>query len=147
MNEKIQLPSSKWSNSSSDGEVKLCKLQDIDGVFKFVHSLRLMVLGPCAYMIQKSLILRHYLFSQTFKVSFKRLFWAQQFKAATEKNCKQMTWHPTMIQWSLYVKSKSTTGYNALRKVIKLSSDRTLRDYTHVYDPNLGFQVDVDKQV
>ena len=81
------------------------------------------------------------------KDSFERLFWAQQLKAAAQKNCKQMRWHPTVIRWSLYLKSKSTTGYNALRKVIKLPSDRTLRDYTHVYDPRLGFQVDVDKQV
>ena len=81
------------------------------------------------------------------KDSFERLFWAQQLKAAAQKNCKQMRWHPTVIRWSLYLKSKSTTGYNALRKVIKLPSDRTLRDYTHVYDTRLGFQVDVDKQV
>ena len=39
LNEKIKLPSSEWSKCSSDGEVKLCKIQDIDGVLKVVRSL------------------------------------------------------------------------------------------------------------
>ena len=39
---------------------------------------------------------------------------------------------------------KSGSGYDALRKVIKLPSSRTLRDYTHVYQ---GFQCEVDQHL
>ena len=58
-----------------------------------------------------------------------------------------MKWHPTMIRWAIFLKSKSTTAYDALRRVIRLPSGRTLRDYTHLYNPKLGFQKEVDKQV
>lgn len=34
-----------------------------------------------------------------------------------------------------------------MRKVIKLPSGRTLRDYTHIYESKLGFQKEVDQQV
>ena len=81
------------------------------------------------------------------ETSFQRLFWEQQLRASQVKNHRQMRWHPTMIRWSLYLKSKSTTAYDALRKVIKLPSGRTLRDYTHLYDPKLGFQTEVDQQL
>ena len=81
------------------------------------------------------------------ETSFERLFWEQQLKAAKVKNHKQMRWHPTMIRWALYLKSKSSTAYDALRNVIKLPSGRTLRDYTHLYNPKLGFQKEVDQQL
>lgn len=79
--------------------------------------------------------------------SFQNLFWEQQLKASKLSNHKQMRWHPTMIRWCLYLKSKSTTGYDALRKIIKLPSTRTLRDYTHTYDPKVGFQKELDQQL
>ena len=79
--------------------------------------------------------------------SFLRLFWKQQVQAANENEYCKMRWHPMMIRWCLYLNSKSTTGYEALRKVITLPSTRTLRDYTHFYKPSLGFQVEVEKQL
>ena len=81
------------------------------------------------------------------KNSFQQLFWEQQIKACKSNDHRQMRWHPAMIRWSLYMKSKSTTGYNALRKVIALPSGRTLRDYTHLYQPKIGFQKGVDQQL
>ena len=52
-----------------------------------------------------------------------------------------------MIRWCLYLKSKSTTGYEALRKTIALPSCRTLHDYTHLYTPKFGFQKELDQQL
>ena len=34
--------------------------------------------------------------------SFRRLFWQQQFEAASKGNARQMRWHPMMIKWCLY---------------------------------------------
>lgn len=79
--------------------------------------------------------------------SFNRLFWEQQVQAANTQDSRNMRWHSMMIRWCLYMKSKSTTAYEALRKVITLPSSRTLRYYTHVYKAKLGFQVEVDKQL
>lgn len=45
------------------------------------------------------------------------------------------------------MRSKSPCAYDALRKVLRLPSNRTLRDYTHVYNPQLGFQREVDEQL
>lgn len=52
-----------------------------------------------------------------------------------------------MIRWCIYLKSKSTIAYDTLRKVLKLPSGRTLRDYTHLYNPKLGFQTEVDQEI
>ena len=79
--------------------------------------------------------------------SVQRLFWEQQLQSAKLKDHRQMRWHPMMIRWCLFLKSKSTVGYEALRNVIKLPSSRTLRDYTHVYHGKVGFQVEVDQQL
>ena len=57
-----------------------------------------------------------------------------------------MRLHPSMIRWCIYLKSKSTTGYEALRKIINLPSGKTLRDYTHLYNAKLGFQKEVDER-
>lgn len=79
--------------------------------------------------------------------SFRYLFWQQQMQASKTTNQKQMRWHPIMIRWCIFMKSKSTSGYDALRKILKLPSSRTLRDYTHIYKPQIGFQKEVDEQL
>ena len=79
--------------------------------------------------------------------SFHRMFWEQQLKAAKLKDHRQMRWHPAMIRWSIYLKAKSTSGYEGLRHLLKLPSSRTLRDYTHLYTSKFGFQAEVDQQL
>ena len=41
----------------------------------------------------------------------------------------------------------SGSAYDALRHVLVLPSDRTLRDYTHYIKAGVGVQVDVTKQL
>ena len=57
-----------------------------------------------------------------------------------------MKWHPLMIKWCIYLRYKSSGAYEMLREsgCIKLPSQRTLRDYTHVFKSVSGFSVDVD---
>ncbi|SMN01233.1 hypothetical protein SPONN_2329 [uncultured Candidatus Thioglobus sp.] len=65
--------------------------------------------------------------------SFAGLFWNQQ-KESMQKNPKQMRWHPMMIKWCMHLKMLSPACYNSLRSsgVLKLPSERTLRDYTNI---------------
>ncbi len=65
--------------------------------------------------------------------SFARLFWEEQFKAASLADAKQMRWHPAMIKWCLNLSLMSGCSYRAMRSsgFIKLPSERTLRDYTN----------------
>ena len=62
--------------------------------------------------------------------SFKRLFWEQQQKAASFKNPR---WHPLFIKWCIYLHHLSGSAYDMYQKsdCVKLSSQRTLRDYTY----------------
>ena len=81
--------------------------------------------------------------------SFRQLFWKQQFEAALKSNPKQMKWHPLMIKWCLSIKLKSSSTYETLCKsgLLRLPSQRTLRDYTHVIKPTLGFSNDIDEMI
>ena len=81
--------------------------------------------------------------------SFPRIFWDAQQKAATLKNSKSMRWHPLMIRWCLYLRHLSGSAYETLREsgVIKLPSQRTLRDYTYYTKATVGFSSDVDEQI
>ena len=81
--------------------------------------------------------------------SFRQLFWKQQFEAALKSNPKQMKWHPLMIKWCLSIKLKSSTTYETLCKsgLLRLPSQRTLRDYTHVIKPTSGFSNDIDEMI
>ena len=80
---------------------------------------------------------------------FSSIFWKQQLKAAQLKSSKQMRWHPAMIRWCLYLQHKSSGCYSTLRNsgVIKLPSQRTLRDYKHSSPSRSGFSVDTDLQL
>ena len=54
-----------------------------------------------------------------------------------------------MIRWSLYLRHLSSGAYEALREsgVIKLPSQRTLKDYTYYTSASPWFSVDVDCQL
>ena len=81
--------------------------------------------------------------------SFKRLFWEQQNRAATAKCPTNVRWHPMMIRWCLNLKLLSSSAYHALRTsgFPMLPSERTLRDYTHVFESKTGFQLEVNVQL
>lgn len=77
---------------------------------------------------------------------FQRLFWDQQCKYASSGR-NGMRWHPMIIRWCLYIRSKSAEAYNSMRDtgIIKLPSARTLFDYSHFTKSALGYQPDVVK--
>ena len=81
--------------------------------------------------------------------SFSRLFWDQQLKMASQKNPRQMRWHPVLIKWCIHLKLLSSASYHALRTsgFIALPSERTLRDYTNYFSSKPGFQVEVFQQL
>ncbi|CAG2199465.1 THAP9 [Mytilus edulis] len=80
--------------------------------------------------------------------SLQRLFWEQQIKFnSAGKN--GMRWHPMLIRWCLFMRSKSAKAYDSMRDsgFIKLPSTRTLFDYSHYTKSALGFQPDVMKML
>ena len=81
--------------------------------------------------------------------SFERLFWEEQKRARNVKCAKQIRWHPMIIKWCLRIKLISSAAYSAFRSsgLLKLPSERTLRDYTHWIKAKPGFQVEVDEQL
>ncbi|KAK3909139.1 DNA transposase [Frankliniella fusca] len=69
------------------------------------------------------------------------IFIQQQLQARKVKSARAMKWHPLMIRFALQLQMCSTSaGYNNARRFIKLPSDRTLYDYTHIYDVKPGCQ-------
>ena len=81
--------------------------------------------------------------------TFARLFWDEQFKAASLHNKRQVRWHPVIIKWCLNLKLLSSSAYHALRSsgFVTLPSERTLRDYTNYFKNKPGFQDEVDQQL
>jgi len=81
--------------------------------------------------------------------SFTRIFWDNQKQVASLKDARQMRWDPIMVRWCLYLRHLSSSAYKSLREtgVIKLPSQRTLRDNTHHTKATVGFTKEVDKQL
>ena len=79
--------------------------------------------------------------------SFHHLFWKQQMEAATHQDARGMRWHPAMIRWCLHLRHRSSGAYEELRGVLKLPSQRTLRDYTHYVKAATGFSTEVDQML
>ena len=54
-----------------------------------------------------------------------------------------------MYRWCLYLRHLSSSAYEVLRNtgVLKLPSQRTLRDYTYHTESAPGFSADFDKQL
>ena len=51
-------------------------------------------------------------------------------------------------RWCLYIRHLSSTAYDVMRNsVIKLPSQRTLRDYTYYTEACVGFSSTVDRQL
>ena len=81
--------------------------------------------------------------------SFARLFWDQQKKAFESTDPRQVRWHPLIIKWCLYLRHRSSGAYETLRTsgILKLPSQRTLRDYTHYIKARSGFSTEVDNDL
>ena len=60
-----------------------------------------------------------------------------------------MRWHPQIIRWCLHLRLKSSGAYKELREsgILRLPSERTLRDYTYCVPPKAGLQGDVESQL
>ena len=81
--------------------------------------------------------------------SFARNFWESQQRASSLKDARSMRWDPLMIRWCLYFRHLSSSAYEMLResRVIRLPSQRTLRDYTYYTKATTGFSDEVDRQL
>ena len=82
------------------------------------------------------------------KDSFQHIFWRNQLEVAN-KSPNAIRWHPMMLKWCIFLKHKSPSAYELLRKskCIVLPSQRTLRSYIHYYDSKSGFSKELDKQL
>ncbi len=80
--------------------------------------------------------------------SFQRIFWEEQKKAMQCKVRRQVRWHLLIIKWCLYLRHRSSGAYETLRNsdVLKLTSQRTLRGYTHYIRARAGFSSEVDTE-
>ena len=78
--------------------------------------------------------------------SFARLFWENQMRASAVSKASSMRWDPLMIRWCLYLRHVSCSAYEMLREtgIVKLPSQRTLRDYTYTAKAAAGFSNEVD---
>lgn len=81
--------------------------------------------------------------------SLQKIFWTQQLKAASVADKRLIRWHPLIIKWCLSLKLKSSSAYRAMKDTgfIRLPSERTLRDYTHVFKAKPGIQEEVSDQI
>lgn len=77
--------------------------------------------------------------------SYQRVFWEQQIKFNKLKDKRGMRWHPLMIKWCIYLKSKSSSTYDALKNsgFINLPSERLLYDYSHFIKAGVDFSPDL----
>ena len=68
------------------------------------------------------------------------LFLEQQLKYTTASDPRAHRWHPAMLRFAISIRSKSAVAYEALRDsgFIKLPHSRTLFDYTHYIQTQVG---------
>ena len=86
-------------------------------------------------------------FEQAFpETSFQCCFWEQQLRYNRLNSKSGMRWHPLIIRWCLYIRSKSSKAYDGLRQFLNLPSQRTLYDYSHYTEHGTGFQEKVTEQ-
>ena len=81
------------------------------------------------------------------KGSFQEIFFNEQIKYNRLKDKRSMRWHPVIIRWCLFIKNKSAKAYDGMRAFLPLPSTRTLFDYTHFTESDLGFNNKVLQQL
>ena len=71
---------------------------------------------------------------------FMELFWQQQ-KSLFQRSKSGVRFHPMLIRYCLSLAAKSPSCYKEIRDsgILKLPSERTLRDYRNVITPKVGF--------
>ena len=79
--------------------------------------------------------------------SFQSIFFKQQLKYNLLRQKSSMWWHPAIIRWCLYIKSKSRKAYDGIKQCLALPSQRTLYDYTHYTETGTGFHPRVLEQL
>ena len=79
--------------------------------------------------------------------SFQHIFFEQQLKYNSLKNKSSMRWHPAVIWWCLFIKSKSSAAFDGLRSFLNLPSKRTLYDYSHYTEHSTGINPKVIEQL
>lgn len=81
--------------------------------------------------------------------TFERMFWEQHAMSSARKDGRGFRWHPAMIKWCLYLRHLSGKAYETLRQsgVLKLPSQRTLRDYTHYIPTSIGYSAKLDQML
>jgi len=79
--------------------------------------------------------------------SFQRIFFEQQLKYNSLKKKSSMRWHPAVIRWCLFVKSKSSAAFDCIRSFLNLPSKRTLYDYSHYTEHGTGINPKVIEQL
>ena len=79
---------------------------------------------------------------------FMNLFWQEQKKLLTN-NSTGVRYHPMIIRYCLSLAAKSPACYEELRqsRILKLPSQRTLRDYRNCIRPRTGFHEDVIEEL
>lgn len=62
---------------------------------------------------------------------------------------QRICWHPAIIQWCLFLRHLSSGVYSTLQNsgILKLPSERTLREYRHFAPAVIGFSANTDKQL
>ncbi|KAK3907208.1 Protein FsrB [Frankliniella fusca] len=74
----------------------------------------------------------------------------QQIKNATKKDARTRRWHPALIRFALYLKSKTTnSAFEGLRDsgLIVLPCSKTLFDYSHAMSIQEGVNEDILQHV
>lgn len=79
---------------------------------------------------------------------FMNLFWQEQKKLLASKSTG-VRYHPMIIRYCLSLAAKSPSCYEELRKsnILKLPSQRTLRDYRNCIRPRTGFHEDIIEEL
>ncbi|KAK3912214.1 Transposable element P transposase [Frankliniella fusca] len=74
-----------------------------------------------------------------------KIFWQQQAEALKKRGAasRTMRWHPAMIRLALHLRMLSPSGYDFLRGIITLPSERRLYDYSQFTDIKEGVQQDL----
>lgn len=71
--------------------------------------------------------------------AFQRILIKQQLDLIKTNRKRPKKWHPALIHWCLFLKSKSPSSYETLRKVLKLPCKRTLFEYSKDMSTECGF--------
>lgn len=79
--------------------------------------------------------------------SLQRILFEQHLQYNVLRNKASMRWHPAIIRWCLYIRSKSAKEYDGLRSCLALPSQGILYNYSNYTETGTGFQSRVTEQL